>query len=182
MEVTMRSIREAAGQTLRWTQPRALSREYELRAGDEVLATLRWQKAFGSLALAEAADGTWTFKRSGFLRPKVTVRLPGSEAEVAVFKPSWGGEGTLRFSEGRPYQWVNTSFWRSEWAFASEGSEPLIHFKLEFAFFKHAAEVKVEPGAFAVPDLALLTVLGWYLMLLLSEDAAGAAAGAVAGS
>jgi hypothetical protein len=177
----MRSIREVAEHTLRWAQPGALSREYELRAGDEVLATLRWQKTFGSLALAEAADGTWTFKRSGFLRPKVTVRAPGSEAEVAVFKPSWGGEGTLRFSEGRGYQWVNTSFWRSEWAFTNEAGEPLIHFKPEVAFFKQAAEVKVEPRAVTASDLPLLTVLGWYLMLLLSEDA-GAAAGAVAGS
>ena len=100
----MKPIRGVAGQPLRWTQPTLLKREYELHAGDEVVATLRWQKTFGSLALAEAADGTWTFKRSGFLRPKITVRVPGSETEVAVFKPAWGGEGTLRLSAGRCYQ------------------------------------------------------------------------------
>jgi hypothetical protein len=178
----MRAIHEVAAQTLRWTQPSALSREYELHAGDEVLATLRWQKTFCSLALAESADGAWTFKRSGFLSPKVTVRVPGSDTEVGVLKPGWRGEGTLRLADGRGYQWVNTSFWRSEWAFANESGESLIHFKPEVAFIKQAAEVKVEPRAVAVSDLPLLTVLGWYLILLLSEDAAGAAAGAVAGS
>jgi hypothetical protein len=184
----MRSIREVAERPLRWTQPSALSREYELRDGDEVLATLRWQKTFGSLALAESADGAWSFKRSGFLGPKVTVRVPGSETEVGVFKPGWRGEGTLRLSNGRGYQWVNTSFWHSEWAFADEAGEPLIRFKPEFdstavpLFFTHAAAVKLEPSALSVPDLSLLTVLGWYLMVLMSEDAAGAAAGAAAGS
>lgn len=178
----MRSIREVAEQPLRWSQPSALKREYELHAGDDVVATLRWQKTFGSLALAETAGGSWTFKRSGFLRPKVTVRMLGSEMEVGVFKPGWGGEGTLRFSEGPCYEWQNTSFWRSEWAFANDAGESLVHFKPEPAFFKQSAEVKVELCAVALPELSLLTVLGWYLMLLLSEDSAGAAAGVVAGS
>jgi len=105
-----------------------------------------------------------------------------------VFKPGWRGEGTLRLSGGRGYQWVNASFWRSEWAFADDAGEPLIHFQTEFdatavpAFFKHAAAVKLEPSALSVPDLSLLTVLGWYLMVLMSEDAAGATAGAVVGA
>jgi hypothetical protein len=176
----MRTIREVVERALRWTQPSALKGEYDLHAGDEVVATLRWQKTFGSLALAETAGDTWTFKRSGFLRPKVTVRVPESETEAAVFKPGWGGEGALRFSDGRCYQWQKTSFWHSEWAFANEAGEPLVHFKPDVAFFKQAAEVKVEPGAAALADLPLLTVLGWYLMLLLSEDAAEAAAAVVA--
>jgi hypothetical protein len=178
----MKAIREVAEQALRWTQSSALAREFELRAGEEVVGTLRWQKAFGSLALAEAADGAWTFKRAGFLCPRVTVRLPGSEMEVAEFKPGWAGEGTLRLADGRSYQWQKTSFWRSEWAFAGEVGTALVHFKPEFAFFKHAAEVRVEPAAVAVPDLSLLALLGWYLMILMSEDAGGAAAAVVVGS
>jgi hypothetical protein len=162
---------------MRWTQPSTWV--YELRAGDNSLAALRWQKTFGSLALAESADGTWTFKRSGFLNPKVTVRVLGAEAEVAVFTPGSMGEGTLQLSNGRRYRWLNTSFWRSAWAFANEAGEALVDFKPEFVFFKQAAEVKVEPGAVSVPDLSLLTLLGWYLMVLMSQDA-GATAAAVA--
>jgi hypothetical protein len=178
----MRTIRDVAGEALRWAQPSAFKREYELRAGDEALATLRWQKTFGSLAVAASADGAWTFKRSGFLSPKVTVRRPGAEAEVAVLKPGWRGEGTLELAAGRRYQWRNTSFWRSEWAFTDEAGEPLVQFTPEFAFFKQAAEVKVETRAGSIPDLSLLTLLGWYLMVLMSEDAGAAAAGAVAGT
>ena len=53
----MRPIPEVADQPLRWTQPALLQRQYALCAGDEVVATLRWQQAFGSLALAESAGG-----------------------------------------------------------------------------------------------------------------------------
>src|SRR5262245_33500051 len=42
----MRSIRDHADETLVWTQPRALKRVYELRAGTAVLGSLRWEKAF----------------------------------------------------------------------------------------------------------------------------------------
>src|SRR5438445_8993602 len=123
---TVKRIRECANQSLKWTQPSAFQREYELRAGDDLLATLRWQKTFGSLAVAASADGTWTFKRSGFLSPKVIVRVPGSESDVAVLQPSWRGEGMLQGPEGRRYQWLNTSFWCSEWAFANEASDPRV--------------------------------------------------------
>jgi len=140
-----------------------------------------WQKAFGSLALAEATSGTWTFKRSGFLRPKVTVRVPESDTEVAVFAAGWGGEGTLSLSNGRSYHWQSTNFWQSKWAFTNEAGEPIVQFKAEFAFLKLSAEVNVEPVAVALPDLSLLAVLGWYLMVLLSDDTAGAAAGGAAG-
>lgn len=176
----MKSIREVADQPLQWTQPKALKREYELRAGDDVVAFLRWEKAFGSLAAAESADGKWTFKRSGFLTPKVTVRIAGSESEVAVLRPTWRGEGTLECTNGYRYRWLNISFWRSEWAFINEAGQTLVRFKPQFAFFREGAEVKVEPGAVSIPDLSLLTLLGWYLMVLMSEDTGGAAAAAAA--
>ena len=170
----MRSLREVAAQPLGWSQPSLLKRQYELRAGDEVIATLR-QKGFGSLALAETAGGSWTLKRSGFLRPKVSVRSE-SETEMAVFKPAWCGTGTLRLADGACYHWQNTSFWRSAWAFADEAGNPLVHFKPEAALWKRSAEMKVEAGARALPDLSLLAVLGWYLMILASDDAAVVAA------
>jgi len=55
-----------------------------LRAGDDLVATLRFQR--GSLADAEAEGHHWTFKRQGFWQPRVTVRLAGSDADVAVFR------------------------------------------------------------------------------------------------
>jgi hypothetical protein len=74
----MRCIGEAAGQELHWGRGSVRGREYELRVGEEILATLGWQR--GSLAIARAADGCWSFKRAGFCHPRVTVRVAGSDS------------------------------------------------------------------------------------------------------
>jgi len=173
----MRPIKEVAGQVLRWTQPSSFKRDFQLRAGEEVVATLRWQKPAGSLALAESAGGAWTFKRSGFLTPTVSVRPQGSETAIAVFKAGGRGEGTLQFTDGRRYQWLIAGFWRPKWSFASDAGGPLIHFKYDLAFLQQTMEVEIEPGGAPLQDLPLLATLGWYLIVLLSEGGGGAVSG-----
>jgi len=152
---------------LTWVQPRALRAEYQLIADGKALASLRWKKAFGSLATAEAADGRWTFKRVGFLRPRVTVRAEGSVADVAVLEP---GTGVLQFSDGHRYHWVNTSSWGGEWAFASEDGTVLVRFLFPMASLRMRGRVQVEPEARTQQDLSLLLLLGWYLVVLNSQD------------
>ena len=178
----MKTMQHDAAQLLIWQQPHAHERRYELRSGDDTLATLRWEKGCGSLASAESAAGHWTFKRVGLLQPRVTVRAFGSDTEVATFHPTWRGDGTLEFRDGRSVRWVNTNVWHTEWAFASDG-----HTFLRFSpsgglsgLIKHEAQMEIVPAATTFPDLSLLALLGWYLMLLASDDAVGAAAGAVA--
>jgi hypothetical protein len=52
----VRSVSEVADQELLWIQPAARRREHELRAGDDVVATLRFQR--GSLADVASSDRT----------------------------------------------------------------------------------------------------------------------------
>jgi hypothetical protein len=153
---------------LQWVPLQAFKREYELRSGEETLATLRWKTPFGSIALAEAADETCSFKRGGFFRPKITVRRPGSDENVAILHAGWGGEGSLDFANGSWYQWRNNNFWHSEWAFFNKMGELLVQFKPEPAFLQHAASVHIETRAMSLPDLPLV-MLGWYLMVLMSK-------------
>ena len=175
----MRSIRAAVSEPLQWSQPSATHRAFELRSGTEVLATLRWEKIFGSLAMGECADGQWTFKRSGFLNPKVTARTAGTESEVAVFDPTWKGDGTVQLTGGRRYRWYKPSFWGSEWSFAGEDETVIATFKPRGGFIRHAADVTLAPNTTAT-EIALLVMLGWYLMVLMSSDASGAAAAGAA--
>ncbi|HZN04882.1 MAG TPA: hypothetical protein VFD06_14955 [Candidatus Polarisedimenticolia bacterium] len=182
----MKTIREVGDRPLRWTRPRMLERQYELVSGTDVVGGLRWESMFGSLATAETADGTWTFKRAGFVSPRVTVRTLGSDTDLAVLRVGFKGDGLLHGPDRQTYQWQRTSFWRSEWAFATETGRLLVGFDPDFSLLKHAATVKLEPEALQNPDLSLLVTLGWYLMLLLSEEVAGvtastAAAAAAAG-
>jgi hypothetical protein len=167
----MRPISEVADQELLWVQPAARKREHELRAGDDVVATLRFQG--GSLADAEAAEGHWTFKRQGFWHPRVTVRIAGSDADIAVFQPRWVGGGTLEFPDGRALRLSSANFWRSEWVWQDK-EQPLIRFKGRHGLIKANGAVEIQPEAVRLPDLSLFVLLGWYLILLYAEDAAAA--------
>ena len=177
----MKPMDQVVARGLTWVQPRALRNEYQLIADGKTLASLRWEKAFGSLATAEAADGRWTFKRVGFLRPRVTVRAEGSEADVATLEPGWMGSGVLQFSDGHRYRWANTSFWGGEWAFASEAGTVLVRFLPGYSRKKRGT-VHVESEARTLQHLSLLLLLGWYLVVLMAQDTAVIAATVVATS
>ena len=155
-----------------WTQPKAMRREYQLKNGDGLVGQLRFEKFSGSLATAEVASQNWTFKREGFLHPRVTVRAPNSDVNLALFHPSWSGGGVVEFPDGRQIRWRHASFWRSEWAFVQGEDRQLLLFKQHEGFLKISARLEWDPSDAALPDLPLLAALGWYLMLLTAQDAA----------
>jgi hypothetical protein len=152
----MRLIQEAADQELVWRQPKALKEDYELHAGDEILATLHWEKAWGSLATARTAEGEWTFKRSGFWRQRVGARPVGSAREVATFLPEWTGNGALTVAGGRTFRWAGKGFWGLEKAWQErEDAPPLIGFRHTGAL-KTEAQVVLAPAAATLPETAQL--------------------------
>jgi hypothetical protein len=171
----VRPISETADQELLWIQPAARKREHELRAGEEVVATLRFQR--GSLADAEADGHHWTFKRQGFWQPRVTVRVAGSDADIAIFRPHWAGGGTLELADGRAVRLASANFWQSEWVW-QEKDRPVIRFKGRHGIVKAKGAVEIQPGAAGLPDIPLLVLLGWYLILLHADDAAAASTAA----
>jgi hypothetical protein len=162
----VRAIRDVASSELLWVPSNGLV--FELRAGDEVVGSLRWERS--SLATGETADRRWTFKREGFWHARVTVRVPGSDANVAVFDPSWTRGGTLEVEPARRLRFVAGNFWRSQWDWADEAGQALVHFKNHGTGFKLECKVVVESQAIALSDMPLLVVLGWYLLVLSSLD------------
>jgi hypothetical protein len=175
----MRTIGELSGQELIWTQPARTKQAFELRAGDEVVGRLVFERS--SLATGAAGAARWTFKREGFWHPQVTVRTTGSDVNAAVFKPSWGGGGTLELAPDRQVSFGSANFWHSQWDWRSADGKPLVHFKSHQGLLKMEGQVDIETDAASFPDLPLLVVLGWYLLILFARDAAAAgAAGAVA--
>jgi hypothetical protein len=175
---TVRTIAEVAGQELVWVQPSRMQQAFELHAAGELVATLRFER--GSLAAAETAGDRWTFKREGFWRPQVTVRLPSSDTNLAVFKPSWTGGGTLELSSGQVFRFGAANFWHSQWDWQDTESESLLQFKSHAGILKMEGQVEVEPGAHGLTELPLLVALGWYLLILFARDAAAASAGSTA--
>lgn len=175
----MDHIATFAGQSLEWLQPKTLEHHYELQAGPAQLATLTFHSVWGTLATAETADGTWTFKRVGFLNPRVTVRVAGSPDNLAVYQPKFWGDGILTFADRTAFRWRPTNFWASQWAFTGKDDTPLIRFKSGVEkqrlsdIFKTQAIVEIEPEESIGPVMPLLVVLGMYLIVLHQQDAAG---------
>jgi hypothetical protein len=168
----MATIPDVAGQELMWLQPARTKQAFELHAGDEVVATLRWERA--SLAVGESGDHRWTFKREGFWHPRVTVRLPDSDDNAAIFQPGWAGGGALELPDGRRLRFGAANFWHSQWDWQDTAGRPIVHFKSHHGFLKTEGDVEIEPDAVQLSELPLLVVLGWYLLILFARDAAAA--------
>jgi hypothetical protein len=167
----MKKMAELVGQELKWVQPSALKMNYELRAGEETAATLRFRSSLGSLATAESADGCWSFKRVGFFQTHVTIRQCGSEEDIAVFRNNtWRGGGTLEFPNGSKIP-ATTNFWQTKLEFQNEVGDPLIRFQ-QGGLLHLSATVEVLPEAVRLADLPVLGILGWYLIVMMNMDAA----------
>jgi hypothetical protein len=174
----VRPLTEVIGQELLWVQPEAVKREHELRAADEVVATLEFQRR--TTAAGVAADGQWAFRRAGLWRPEVIIRVLGSASDLAFFHPQRGRGGELDFPDGRLLHLGSSNFWQSGWVWR-KGDNELMRFRGRDGRGQTSCAVEIAPRAAHMHDLALLALLGWYIILLYAKDTdAAAAVGTVA--
>jgi hypothetical protein len=174
----MRRIVECAQFEMKWEKPSVFKACYELRLGDMVIAELSFRSMWGSLVRAESGDGCWSFKRVGFFKPRITVRLWDSEQDIALFYPNtWSAGGTLVLPDGRNYK-VSTNFWHSKVEFSNEVEGTLIRYSVG-GFFRHSALVEVAPAALRLTELPWMVILGWYLIILMHQDSSAAHTAAV---
>lgn len=177
----MPSLREFAGQELRWTRPRFFQSVYELRAGDETLATVRRVGTFRTYDVAMAGGQQWTFRRAGSFWKSVIAIYPGEVQEANTQIPpaatyaSVRGGGRLTFSDGRGYNWAPVSRWRSIWAWTGPDGVPLLTMKT-------SKRLTIAPAALNLPELPLLVLFAFHLMRTAEEQAAASAAATSAGA
>ena len=166
----MTQINTAAGLQWEWRQPAAFKRFHEMTFEGAVICTLQFQ-GFGSLATAQSEHGSWTFKRGGFLSPRITVRRAGESADLAVFLPKWTGGGELRFPGGESYWLKSLSFWGGDWAFENSRGQALISLHGPHGFMHPKGEITIHTTSDAA-ELTLLAALAWYTRLLMIEESA----------
>jgi hypothetical protein len=167
---------DAAGRDLRWVQPRYFRPIYELRAGEQVLATLAFRNSFGSAATGESADGCWNFKRIGFLGTQVTIRACGSESDIALFRNStWGSGGSLEMPDGRKLP-ANINFSATRYQLMAQPGVPVLTFNRIGGLLRLSGDVLVHDTARVMPELPWLVILGWYLTVMMHRDSAVAVA------
>ena len=66
---------------------------------------------------------------------------------------------------------ATANLWQTEWVWHDK-DHPLIRFKGRHGVIKAKGAVDIEPEAVKLPDLPLLVLLGWYLVLLYAQDTA----------
>ena len=164
----MRTISDVALGELRWVNY-TNELAFELRtSGDEVVGHL--QLDADQRGDSDTAGQRLTFRREGFWHPRVTVRIPGSDANVAIFHTSWKKGGTLELDGGRWLRLRLPSLMRWKWTWTDMNDRPLVH--LGHGFLMKDGQVTIEPDAAASPDVPLIVVLGWYLLVVWAMDQA----------
>ena len=172
---------------LLWTQPKTIHQFYELRLNEELYGTLNFPKLTGSLAEVETFDGKWSFKRIGIFHTKITVREFGNDNDLAVFKPNlMASSGSLEFANGKTFTWEAANFWATRFEFKDNVGNLLVTFRAGVDdpklkdWFKTQARVEITEQAKDFPELSVIILLGWYLIIILHMDSSTSAVMAAA--
>ena len=155
-----------------WYQPRQFLHIYELRHQQECFATLLWNKqrmssGIDPTASAVSAKGGWSFRHTDHILPMVTVRNLGEYIPYATFN-FWSHDwGFLWMSNELTFAWERQEQDYS-WIEIDHGEKMIIFRESELPS-KNCAHVLIEPNAWDCPELVLITLLGWYLILVMRE-------------
>lgn len=168
----MDKIQNLSGDTSHWIQIDLIQREFELRSEERLFGKLKWERSRCSPATAIAADGEWTFNRTGLLLPSFSVCIAGSGKKIAILKTNLSSSGTLRFETGQKLSWSSKNFWRSEWGFNDIIGE-ILRIRLKPGLLKLKADVEIIRD---LGELSLLACLGMYLLVLMHDNSTVAAA------
>ena len=168
----MSPITEAPNGILRWT-PRP-GRTFVLLAendahvpvDDHEVGRLFFSGKSGSLAQGETAHGQWTFKREGFLHPRITVRQTGTDSNCGALLLSANGNGKLNLSWGEEFNFVTGGWMQSHWSFI-RGPVEVVRFSRDGS----SADVEILTPKLSPETLSVLVLLGWYAPLLAAEEA-----------
>jgi hypothetical protein len=162
---------------LAWTQEKGWWRRrvYVLKHGESEVARLSWNKMIGTLATGRFGDKEWTFKRVGFLRPKVTVRVAGTQEDVATVEFRWNGAATIRTREGEEIRWRRNKRWGTEWAYVDQTDTPLLTLKTKHHLLGTEFQVQLLEYDLLLSKWPWLPILSAYTRILAQDDASASA-------
>jgi hypothetical protein len=155
------------GQTLYWRQPKRFKSAYLLQSQDQVIGSMRFEgNNFIRRGISGTEAGELRFKFSRFSLPKVTISSQeGLFAEV-ILEVNWGWYGSLDLPGGHQYIWKPSEIYKNQYHFTDTDDYPIVTINPRPGFLKIESEVNIDPAGFENPHLTLLTMLGWFLVLL----------------
>ena len=144
--------------------------KFELRAIEKVYATIKWAKSDGSLATGETSEGIWTFKRAGFFKPFVTVRLSGNDTNLATLKPGSKNESRLEFAGKQTFIWKANKARRREMGFFDAYDRMVVGIATELHLNSYLMTIEDQPDKYKPEEFSVLLLMGCYLNVLNEKD------------
>lgn len=150
---------------LRWLRTDEKPTAFSLLSGDAPVATLAWNRQGGTLATCTTAEGSWTFKRAGFLAPMITARVPKEPRPVARLLAHLRSHD-VQIRGAPPYRLQRVSHILPAWRVVSEDDKEVLHIEpvAEHSSLRGGAVV-VSSRSDAAETL-LLIALSWYFIVL----------------
>ena len=144
--------------TLHWTRPKPWKLDWELRKGEEVIATMSSPKMFGTSVNATMDGTTYTMRKGGLRKPGAVMRRLGEEADLALLEFDSLGKGTISLG-GSQYRWSRDDG-ADRWALSQEGRGDIFVTTRDTRSKYPTGTVEVD---ILDPNLGPLLLLTWFL-------------------
>jgi hypothetical protein len=154
--------------TFDWVKPNPFRRQFQLWSRKDLVGTLSFAKEDDHLALVETADGSWLFRETRYLIMRISIWTQKHDY-VAAIEINKSGKGHLRFLDGREYRWDYKDHMQMDWIFTDNLGGMILCFKPAFGRGKIRGKLEVSPEASGILELPMLCMLGWNIILFLSE-------------
>jgi hypothetical protein len=167
----MRKIYALVDHGIAWQQLPGFKSEYELRFGDDLVATMKLPKMLSSAAVYQCEEGSCSIERVGLLSSKTIVRSGTSNAEIATYTArGWRGGGIVELTEGRKLE-LRMNMWKRAFEWVTDGGESIVQMKGR-GFLKYCVDVTMNRSALKWPELPWLVALLFYQMIMHRRDSA----------
>lgn len=152
--------------SLRWLRRGESPLQFDLLAGDRLVASLEWKVHGGTLATARTAQGSWTLKRVGFLNPGITVRSEGSAENVARLTAHLQYH-RIELTNHLTYRFHRAGVLVPAWQVTEETGREILHIEPVRDGRKLVGGAVLAPSfAPALVGFRLLLLVSWYFIAL----------------
>jgi hypothetical protein len=160
----MKPLEQVDRSAFRWLRQPGHPVGFQLLAGVDPVGSVRWVKPYGSLAQAEAASGTFSLKRTGFLSPVATLR-DGNGVDLARLEIHFNNS-RIRTSGGGAYAFRRKGILIPAWQLSDGQERPVLHVETVSEHSQLAGGVvAVDDSAKGSPELLALLLLTWYFIV-----------------
>lgn len=166
----MKPLLDALDREWTWTRPKLMSRVFELRAGDDVLATAEVRSWLGTRMVGETAGGRWDLRHEGLFRGRCVLRREGETDDRLVYRPRWFGAGDVTTPGGEVLTWKRGDFLGRRWQLLDRDGHVQVEMLRRPAFFKTRVAVSVSDAGRQREELPELLLLGFFLLRMLERQ------------